>query len=172
MALQLFKIATTSLSTAASSITFSNIPQGYTDLKVVLSVRASTTSGNSNCFIYLNGVTGTSYSQRRLYGNGTNGSPLVSDTQTSYPWIDMINTIPNATYTANTFASAEIYIPNYTSSNYKSLSVDFVGENNATTSYQYFTAGLFSNTSAITSLVIDGTDNFVQYSTATLYGIL
>jgi len=84
----------------------------------------------------------------------------------------MINTIPNATYTANTFASAEIYIPNYTSSNYKSLSVDFVGENNATTSYQYFTAGLFSNTSAITSLVIDGTDNFVQYSTATLYGIL
>ena len=44
MALQLFKIATTSLSTAASSITFSNIPQGYTDLKVVLSVRANCSS--------------------------------------------------------------------------------------------------------------------------------
>ena len=169
MALQLFKIATTSLDTATSSITFSNIPQGYTDLKIVLSVRASTTSGNSNCFIYLNGVTGTSYSQRRLSGNGASA---VSDSNSSYPWVDMINAIPNATYTANTFASAEIYIPNYTSSNYKSLSVDFVGENNATTSYQYFTAGLFSNTSAITSLVIDGTDNFVQYSTATLYGIL
>jgi hypothetical protein len=169
MALQLFKIATTSLSTAASSITFSNIPQGYTDLKIVLSVRASSTSGNSNCFIYLNGVTGTSYSQRRVSGTGAS---VISDSQTSYPWVDMINTIPNATFTANTFASAEIYIPNYTSSNYKSLSVDFVAENNATTAHSYFTSGLFSNTSAITSIAIDGTDNFVQYSTATLYGIL
>lgn len=169
MALQLFKIASTELSTATSSISFSNIPQGYTDLKIVLSVRASTTSGNSNCFIYLNGVTGTSYSQTRLSGNG---STVVSDSQTSYPWIDMTNAIPNATYTANTFGSAQIYISNYTSSNYKYLSVDFVGENNAATSYAYLDYGLFSNTSAITSLTIDGTDNFVQYSTATLYGIL
>ena len=157
------------LASAASSITFSNIPQNFTDLKILLSVRASSASGNSNCFIYLNGVTGTSYTQRRMFGDG---SSTGSDVQTSYPWVDMTNAIPNATYTANTFANAEIYIPNYTSSNFKSLSVDFVGENNATTSYQYFTAGLFSNTSAITSLVIDGTDNFVQYSTATLYGIL
>jgi hypothetical protein len=169
MALQLFKIATTSLNAATSSISFSNIPQGYTDLKIVLSLRASTTSGNSNCFIYLNGVTGTSYSQRRLSGDGTN---VTFDSQTSYPWVDMTNAIPNATYTANTFANAEIYIPDYTSSNHKSLRVDFVGENNATTAYAYLTAGLFTSTSAITSLVIDGTDNFVQYSTATLYGIL
>lgn len=169
MALQLFKIATTSLSTAAASITFSNIPQGYADIKIVLSLRASTTSGNSNCIIYLNGVTGTSYSQRRISGDG---ATAISDSQNSYPWVDMINAIPNATYTANTFANAEIYIPNYTSSNFKSLSVDFVGENNAATSYLYLDAGLFSNTSAITSLVIDGSDNFVQNSTATLYGIL
>ena len=169
MALQLFKIASTSLNAAASSISFSNIPQGYTDLKIVLSVRASSTSGNSNCFIYLNGVTGTSYSQKRISGNG---ATTVGDSQSSYPWVDMTNAIPNATYTANTFANAEIYIPNYTSSNYKSLSVDFVGENNATTAYAYLDAGLFSSTSSITSLVIDGTDNFVQYSTATLYGIL
>jgi hypothetical protein len=156
------------LASAASSFTFSNIPQNFTDLKILLSVRASSASGNSNCFIYLNGVTGTSYSQRRLSGNG---ATAVSDSQTSYPWVDMINAIPNATYTANTFANAEIYIPNYTSSNYKSLSVDFVGENNATTAYAYLDAGLFSSTSAITSITIDGTDNFVQYSTATLYGI-
>ncbi len=161
-------ISSVSLGSAQSSITFSSIPSTYTDLKIVLSLRASTASGNSNCFIYINGVTGTSYSQIRLSGNG---EFAVSDSQTSYPWVDMINAIPNATYTANTFANAEIYIPNYTSSNYKSLSVDFVGENNTTAAYQYLVAGLFSNSSAITTIVIDGTDNFVQYSTAYLYGI-
>ena len=161
-------ISSVSLSSAQSSITFSSIPATYTDLKIVLSLRSSTASGNSNCFIYINGVTGTSYSQRRLSGNGESA---VSDSQTSYPWVDMINAIPNATYTANTFANAEIYIPNYTSSNYKSLSVDFVGENNTTEAYAYLTAGLFSNSSAITTIVIDGTNNFVQYSTAYLYGI-
>jgi len=168
MATAITLISSVSLSSAASSITFSSIPATYTDLKILLSLRASTTSGNSNCFIYLNGVLGTSYAQRRLFGDGAS---VVSDSQTSYPWVDMINAIPNATYTANTFANAEIYIPNYTSSNYKSLSVDFVGERNNTTAYAYLTAGLFSNSSAITTIVIDGSDNFVTNSTAYLYGI-
>jgi len=149
-------------------IEFTSIPQTYTDLQILLSVRSSTAAGNSNCFIYLNGTFGTSYAQQRLSGDGSN---VVSDSQTSYPWVDMINAIPNATYTANTFGSAQIYIPNYASSNNKSLSVDFVGENNSTTSYIYITAGLFQNSSGITSITIDGTDNFVQYSTAYLYGI-
>jgi len=161
-------ISSVSLSSAASSITFSSIPATYTDLKILLSLRASSTSGNSNCFIYLNGVTGTSYTQRRLFGNGAS---VGSDTNTSYPWFDMSSVIPNATTTANTFTNAEIYIPNYTSSNNKSLSADFVGENNATTAYAYLSVSLFSNSSAITTIVIDGTDNFVTNSTAYLYGI-
>jgi hypothetical protein len=51
------------------------------------------------------------------------------------------------------------------------VSVDFVGENNTGLSYQVLTAGLFSSTAAITSISLDGTDNFVAYSTAYLYGI-
>lgn len=161
-------ISSVSLSSAASSITFSSIPATYTDLKILLSLRASTAAGNSNCFINLNGTFGTSYAQRRLYGTGAAAG---SDAQTSYPWIEMSSVIPNATTTANTFANAEIYIPNYRSSINKSLSVDFVGENNAATAYAYLTAGLFSSSSAITTIVIDGTDNFVEHSTAYLYGI-
>jgi hypothetical protein len=75
-------------------------------------------------------------------------------------------------YTANTFASNDIYIPNYTSSNYKSAISDTVTENNATLSFADLYAGLWRSTSAITSITIgpNGT-GFAQYSTFSLYGI-
>jgi hypothetical protein len=76
------------------------------------------------------------------------------------------------TATANTFASTEIYIPNYTSTTSKSVSIDGVTENNATTSYQTFTAGLSTLSTAITSVSFGlGAGNFVQYSTFSLYGL-
>ena len=52
------------------------------------------------------------------------------------------------------------------------MSADGVMENNATEAYQNLVAGLWSNTSAITSLTLaKSTGNFVQYSSASLYGI-
>jgi hypothetical protein len=75
--------------------------------------------------------------------------------------------------TASTFASADIYIPNYTSSDYKSISIDTVTEKNATDAYMRLTAGLWSNTAAITSIGLNcsASGNFVQYSTFYLYGV-
>lgn len=78
---------------------------------------------------------------------------------------------------ANTFSNTEIYIPNYTSSNYKSVSSDSVQEANDTTNNNmWLLAGLWSNTGAITQIDIGADDtsssyNFLQYSTFTLYGI-
>ena len=54
--------------------------------------------------------------------------------------------------TANTYAVTDIYIPNYTSSNYKSYSVDAVQETMGTSPYVYMQSGLWANTSAITSI--------------------
>jgi hypothetical protein len=77
-----------------------------------------------------------------------------------------------SSFTASTFANNEVTIPNYTSSNFKSYSVDSVTENNATQAYAIFVAGLWSNTAAITSITLGlSSANFVQYSTAYLYGI-
>ena len=75
-------------------------------------------------------------------------------------------------YTASTFGNAELYIPNYTSSNNKSFSADSVTENNATAAYSQLIAGLWSNVTAITSLSLaPSSGTFVQHSTATLYGV-
>jgi hypothetical protein len=74
--------------------------------------------------------------------------------------------------TANTFASGEIYIPNYAGSTNKSISADTAGEANTTVAYAQISAELWSNTSAITSITIySNVGNLAQYTTATLYGI-
>jgi hypothetical protein len=76
--------------------------------------------------------------------------------------------------TANTFGNFELYIPNYAGSTNKSVSSDYVNENNATGGISYgLLANLWSNTAAINaiSLSIYGGTNFAQYSTAYLYGV-
>ena len=176
MALQLFKIASTTIgSGGTATITFSNIPQGYTDLKLVCSLRGDTTNsdigitGFQTHYLRLNNNLGSLHSGRYLQGNGSVASSGSNGPETI--WHAPGST--NASDTANTFASSELYIPNYTSSNNKSASIDMVGENNATTSGAFLSAFLFASTAAITQIdILASSGNFVQYSTATLYGIL
>lgn len=145
----------------ASSVTFSSIPQtGYTDLVVKISGRAS----NPYIDMTFNG-SGTSWSNRYLYGNGSSAG---SGTQAKFLGIES-----STSNTASTFGSGEIYIPNYTSSNYKTFSAESVQETNATAAEMYITAGLWSNTAAITSIEIypEGSGTWSQYSTFYLYGV-
>ena len=159
-------IATTTVgSGGAASIVFSGIPQTFTDLMMVVSGRASRSAVADDMFINFNGST-SNITNKFVYGNGA------SVASTSYS-LHAGNLVCD-TATANTFANTNIYIPNYTSANYKSFSVDSVTENNSTTAYTDLVAGLWSVTDAVTSLTIySGTSgsNFMQYSSASLYGI-
>jgi hypothetical protein len=161
-------IASQILSTATASITFASIPSTYTDLKVVASARdAAATSNNGYNRLTFNGTT-TGYSERYVYGSGTAaGSSTGGSTYLSLSG----NSIDSAGNTANTFTSFEFYIPNYASSNYKSLSSDGAGEDNSTLAYMLLYAGLWSNTAAITSLTITSNANYVANSAFYLYGI-
>jgi hypothetical protein len=148
----------------AASITFTSIPQTFTDLYLVFSVRPD--SATTDTQISFNGNT-ANFSRRHVFGNGSSaGSSNASDRY--------IGSNPNSSYTANTFGNHLMYIPNYTASLAKSYFADSVAENNATTSVQVILAGLWNDTSAITSLSLSvfGSGNFVQYSSASLYGIL
>ena len=151
----------------AASIDFTSIPSTYTDLQLVMSLRSAGT-GVSTRYASVSFNSNTSnYSYRRLYGNGSSAG---SDNGS----LRLIGTIPGSTVTANTFASLQMYVPNYASSNNKSYSCDSVEENNATGAEADLIAGLWSNSAAITSIAItsdQGSFNLVQYSTAYLYGI-
>lgn len=167
MALQLYKIASVEVpSGGQSSVTFSSIPQGYTDLKIVCSVRDTGGGVTNNIIVAVNGVT-TSQSVKQLGGTGSSAYSASDTPIYAYGAV-------SGGATANTFSNCEIYIPNYASTTTnKSVSLDFVTENNATAGYQTLAAGLYASNTAITSLAINANGtSFAQYSTFTLYGIL
>ena len=157
--------STVTASGGAANISFSSIPNTYTDLMVKISAR--TTDTNSNIRWTING-TSSGYSERMLYNSdGTAYSTSASSSYFQFLYA------ANSSYTSNTFSSADIYIPNYTGSTNKPIYVDSTNENNGTSIIQNLTAGLWSNSSAITSLTF-GTagGNLAQYTTAYLYGIV
>lgn len=171
----LIPIQTYTLSSTASSVTFSNIPQNYTDLKVVVSARGTATSTEkvSDITLRINNDSGASYSYRGLTGvpGSSNTSTFVFTGSSSFQYLGF-GTSSDAT--ANTFGSTEFNFVNYTSSVGKSISVDTVAENNSSTTLLRFISGLWSPSTqaAISTLTFSlNSGNFDTNSTFTLYGI-
>ena len=165
MANTFVKIASVTVgSGGAASMAFSSIPGTYTDLCVLTSARTNRAFEVDGILVNFNGSS-ANFTNRYIEGYGTSAT---SASGTTYA-----GTASGNTSTSNTFGNSLLYIPNYTSANFKSFSVDGVGENNATNALLSLIAGLWSNTAAITSITLlpsIGT-SFNQYSTATLYGI-
>ena len=159
-------IASYAATGSVANIEFTSISATYTDLLVKVSSRSNRGGGqvSDGIAIQFNGST-SNLSMRYLDGNGSSAG---SSTDTA------IWTRTSASgATASTFGNAEFYIPNYAGSTNKSVSIDGVSENNATSAFVMLTAGLWSNTAAITSIKIVSinAENLVEYSTAYLYGI-
>lgn len=153
----------------AANINFTNIPGTYTDLLVVLSQRNDNSGGsaqNIRLNMNINGAS-TNRSWRRL--ESYSGSVVGSDSGTD----NLAGMSPGALVTSSTFSNSEIYIPNYAGSTNKSFSVTSVVENNSATNNSIqLLAALWSSTAAITQLTFSpGSGNFVQSSSAYLYGI-
>ena len=159
------KISTITVgSGGAASIDFTSIPATYTDLKIVCSLRSAT---NQWANLQFNGSSADLTLRYLMNNSGT-----VSSSSGSSPSLWTMFPVPPNTYTANTFGSAEIYIPNYASANYKSVSIEGVEENNSASNFQLLTALLWSQTAAINRVVINNAyGNFMEFSSATLYGI-
>jgi hypothetical protein len=167
MALQLIEIADITVASPVTSVTFSSIPQGYTDLILKASVRSNRAAQEDGFGIAPNGA-GSGYTYRFLSGNGSSAS----SNNTSFEQIWAVRVNGNSS-TSNTFASVDVYFPNYTGSTSKSYSADAVSENNGTEAYATLSAILQSSTSAITSLTVQTINGTVATnSTFTLYGVL
>lgn len=163
MATTFIALASTTVgSGGAATIDFTSISGSYTDLAILVSGR--TTGAASGIDITFNSNT-SSYSNITLQSNGASVS-----TYGTYGRFAGI--IDYSTETSSTFGNTLIYIPSYTGSGNKAYYADGVGETNGVTAYMAYIAGLWSNTSAITSITLTPVaGSFVQYSTATLYGI-
>ena len=147
----------------AANFDFTSIPSTYTDLVLLTSLRCSNTSSNG-VYVDYNGST-SSYSVRYVLGDGSSAS--------SGTISRIVQRMVDSNGTANTFANSCTYIPNYTSSNYKSSSTDTVAESNVTSVLMNLDADLWSDTAAINQITVTPASggNLAQYSTAYLYGI-
>ena len=151
-----------------ATIEFTNIPQTYTDLCILLSARQSSTGG-TNVNMKFNGssINYTNKDMISAAGNAISEGTVLGTSSIKIGFIP-----DNTNYTTSTFSNQYIHISNYASSNSKSVSTDNAMENNSTSVYFGFFSGLWSDASAITSIALTPENgSFVQHSTATLYGI-
>jgi hypothetical protein len=152
-----------------STIEFASIPQTYTDLVLKISARNNRTTAAFGTMTIQFNSSSSNFVYRQLQGY-TTGSNSTTDTA-GFP-----ASASTDFQTANTFGNAELYIPNYTSSNNKSYSSDFVNENNSSASeaaVMGLIAQTWSDSAAITNIKLGFTSGFTfkQYSTAYLYGV-
>ena len=155
-------IATTTLGSAASSITFSSIPATYTDLRLVTTMLGSTTSIGVN--LRFNSDSGANYSSTFLVGGGSSAASgrNTGATEITMHYSFLSTTIPTM---------GEVDIFSYAGSTFKTLlhtlTQDFNGSGNVEKQ-----VGLWRSTSAITTVSLSTTaNNFAIGTTATLYGI-
>lgn len=161
-------IETKTLASTATSITFSSIPQDGTDLVVFYNLRdANANAGNLifGHYISFNGST-SNFTQRYI-------SSLTSGVGSGTTPSRFLGWHPDSDGTSNTFCNSAIYIPNYAGSTNKSYSVESSSEANSTRTAHTILAGLWSDTSAITSLTIssDTGGNLAIGSLISLYKI-
>lgn len=150
-------IATTTLSSAAPTVTFSSISGTYTDIVLVANVTNAV--GDDNFLLTLNGDTGSNYSVTRLYGDGSTVSSSRATSQT-------IAQIGGFGTTVTTIRANIMGYSNTTT--YKTI----LTRNDRGTNYAGATVDLWRSTAAVTSILISTSgSNFSIGSTFTLYGI-
>jgi|694.fasta_scaffold155546_2 hypothetical protein len=161
------KIASQTLASTAASVTFSNIPQGYTDLVLVMSPR--TTLDGRDLRIQFNGDTSTNYSTT-VVGAYTSATSVRTS---SIAYIQIGNYIG----TSSTQPSTTITnIFNYSNSSIFKTSItkhaQFQTNVNSGYSEVLAQANLWRSTAAITSITISlSSSTYVTGSTFTIYGI-
>lgn len=161
-------IASNLLASTASSVTFSNIPQGYKHLQVRILARDNRAVTFDNLIIQANGDTGSNYSDHFIYGDGASvgsgGGASVPDSR--------VGTITGSSTTANVFGANVIDILDYTNTNKYKTVRGLTGADANGSGQIVFRSNLWLNTAAITSLTFTpGGGSFVQYSRFSLYGI-
>jgi hypothetical protein len=155
-------ISTTTLSSSASSVTFSSISQTYTHLQLRYIARHS--GQNRFVRIRFNGnTTSSNYAYHII--NGTGSSVTVGyENDGCYA--------PRLSYNANTFGVGVVDILDYTNTN-KNTTIRAIGGRDDNGSGDVdFLSGVFLNTAAITSIELTlAAGTYQTYSHFALYGI-
>jgi hypothetical protein len=153
-------IATTTLGTTASDVTFSNIPGTFTDLIIVF-IGTGTSVDTEGIYMQYNADTGNNYSQTYIRGTGSAAS---SARQSNNSFVYLISNTTNAGMN-NGIAQIQNY------SNTTTYKTNITRGNDASARVESY-VGLWRNTNAITSIrLVPDSGTIDSGATFTLYGI-
>lgn len=150
-----------------SSIVFNNVPQLYDDLVIKASLRTTSTNIYDDLDITFNGETartwrGFYYVPSSVATNGSSAFNIVAQT-------------PGGVLAESVFNNMELYIADYKSTGVKIISSEGVVPNASSSQYMMvINSNSVTNSAAVETITLShafGTYTFVQYSSATLYGI-
>ena len=155
-------IATTTLGSAASTITFNSIGSTYTDLRIsFVIIPGSGTSGQFD--IKYNNDSSSLYSVTRLYGDGSSAG------SNRYSGTSLLPINQSFSTTVPVFVSIDVF--SYAGSTNKTCLITTSNDQNGAGGVERV-VGLYRSTSAITRIDLGGVGGtFATGSTATLFGI-
>lgn len=162
-------IASTSISTATSTVTFSSIPGTYEHLQLRCYARSTDSGQYTHIRCRFNSSTSSIYDDHYLYGNG---SGVVGDSGTNQTFHYLFR-IPGAGATSNCFGVYVIDLVDYASTNKNKVTRLLSGWNqNTSVGEAWFTSHSWRSTSAITSIeLVSGSGDFAVGSVFSLYGL-
>jgi len=162
-------IATVTVGTSQSTITFSSIPQNYEHLQLRWIARSDRAATQDFVDIRLNSDTGANYAAHLLYGEGAAASAAAYVSNTSVGIVFM----PAASSTASVFSVGVMDILDYTNTNKYTTTRTLGGADINGSGRIVLGSGVWMNTAAVTTLTIitDNASTFTQYSSFVLYGI-
>jgi hypothetical protein len=153
------------ISTTTSAVTFSSIPQTYTDLVIVVSTYSANGGSFSNIQTKYNGdTTNSNYAYGLMYSQGSGSSSGGGNAG----WWGYISG------NAGAYSTMQAHIMSYSSTN--RFKTTIITESNGVVNNPLYAFELsvmtWKNTSAVTSLIVDGSNGgFAVGSKLTLYGI-
>jgi hypothetical protein len=153
-------IATTTLGSAAASVSFSSIPATYTDLRLV--VTGGTSVSGTYAWLRFNSDSAANYSNTRIDGDGAGAASGGNAGSTFMRVATALDTNPNLII-AN--------ILSYAGSTNKTALIETSADQNGSGRVTRV-VGMWRNTAAITTVLCSvNSGNFNAGTTATLYGI-
>ena len=171
-------IATVTLGSTSSTISFSSIPSSYKHLQLRGIARTNTGTSLQDVRIRFNSDSASNYSFHKIYGDGTGAYAAASTTQTAgFAGLAVDGSVGSNAY----FISGSIIdILDYTST-VKAKTVRVLSGNDSNTNtgvgyLQYGSTAWYKNTSSVYESVTDITlslsgNSYAQYSSFALYGI-
>jgi hypothetical protein len=161
-------IASTTLSTTTTGVTFSSIPSTYEHLQIRCFTRDSNASNTVVMYLRLNGDTGANYARHALYGDGATAF-ATGQTATTVIWGAATSA---ASATANAFGVCIFDVLDYASTNKYKTGRSIGGYDANGNGRADFGSGLWLNTAAVNSVtVFSGGAGFISGSVFALYGL-